>query len=323
MTAPARTDKKLVLSHTQCDLVAQCPAKWKLLKRDRVRAVPSGSLILGDAVHVAMEHYQRSVFGLPYDPTRTINVNELRTVMYEAFAKRHAKEDPDGRYLPGHITDDLIRRGEHVLDVFAREVAPHMVPLAGPEGLPLVEVPFRFSLQGAKLDDPIVEVVGKIDAICQRPTAKRDGWLTVMLDHKIIGKPKLAGWQDSAPQASLYTAALRYDLALVEVPKVDRITFVTYPQMIYKPGNAGAALDPALVYLDARQTARTERDAGDAARRVLTTADRLRNWTARGVFPARTGPLCSYCEVRAYCEEGKKHVRDRGITPAVPELVRD
>ncbi len=296
--ATGGVEGQIALSHSQVEVFGQCPRRWWLLKRAEVRRAPSESLILGLAVHAAIEADLRvRLAGEPSLPA-----GALDAPLTEAFAALFAEEDPTWLIAPER-RELLPVQGRAVLRAYER-VAPRMRPVE-------IEREFEFTHP----DDPSIIFAGRMDAVTQPDHGTQE---RTIVDWKVPRRR----WQAGEESRRIQAAAYLWAEARMGWERSDRFTFVTFPPADpFAP--SGDEAGPRTV--DARPTYRTLADLATYARLLRDTAARIRElepWGEEG-FPARTSGLCPWCEVRGACAEGQRYVRARGLTPPVPELPRD
>jgi RecB family exonuclease len=288
--APEPAAPALALSHSQIEVFQQCPRRWWLLKRAEVRRAPSEPLILGQAVHQAIEADLRGRLageapaGLP----------RLEAALAEGLAERLAQDDPDG-LVDAPRRRGLEANGRAVLSAYVAQVSAHLNPVA-------VERSFEFQHP----DDATITFAGRMDAV----TSPTQGTQTrTIVDWKIIGRPWPPGEEHVRPQATAYIWA---EQRMGWEPS-GRVTFVTFPP---RSTPDAAATPPRTV--DWRPTRRSPDDLRAYARGVRQVADGIRAMEAGRTFPPRTSRLCAWCEVRGACPAGQAYLRDRGMAARVP-----
>lgn len=287
---------QIALSHSQVEVFGQCPRRWWLLKRAAVRRAPSASLILGLAVHVAIEADLRARLA----NESPLSGDALDAPLAEAFAALFTEEDPTGLIEPAR-REMLQAQGRAVLRAYER-VAPRMRP---------VEIEREFSFPHP--DDPSIIFAGRMDAVTQPDHGTQE---RTIVDWKVPRRRWMAGEEERRIQAAAYLWAE----AQMGWERSARFTFVTFPPTDPLAPPEGDEAGPRAV--DARPTYRTPAHLAAYARLVRDTAARIREWESWGeeAFPARTSALCPWCEVRGACPVGQRYMRRRGLTPQVPEL---
>ena len=304
ITSAATASKEtLALSHSQVEMFGQCPRRWWLLKRAGVRRAPSESLILGLAVHAAIEADLRARLAGEVYP---LDAATLDAALAEAFTALYEEEDPTDLIAPERRML-LQAQGRAVLRAYER-IAPRMRP---------VEIEREFAFPHP--DDPSITFTGRMDGVTQPDHGTQE---RTIVDWKVPRRPWLAGEEQRRIQAAAYLWAE----ARMGWERSARFTFITFPPaadpLAPSPTSNGEA-GPRTV--DARPTYRTPAALNAYARLVRDTAARIREWEPWGeeAFPARTSGLCPWCEVRGACPTGQRYMRTRGLTPQVPELPED
>lgn len=168
------------LSHSKIELFARCERQYQLERVERVERAPSEALIIGDAVHQAIEYDGREYI----KHGGRIALPELEAVYVSALVERWRKDDP--RRLLEPALDDMEARGLALIGRYVADVQAIYKPMA-------VEQTLTRELA------PGVEFVGRIDAM-QRTREGRP----VILDVKTAGKPWPDGAEHGKPQASAY-----------------------------------------------------------------------------------------------------------------------
>lgn len=172
----------LYLSHSRMEAWQQCPRKFDLINLRKVKQAPSESLIIGDAVHQAIERDGR--FYMAHG--EHLSTDEIRTVAADAVTERTFRDDPGGA-LDRDAERRMMATVYSAISSYALYVRGDFRPYA-------VELPFKFDVPGAE----DLWFTGRIDAM-QRD---RRG-APVVLDIK-TGKRKPQRWEHTAPQAAAY-----------------------------------------------------------------------------------------------------------------------
>ncbi|HEX6798316.1 MAG TPA: PD-(D/E)XK nuclease family protein [Ktedonobacterales bacterium] len=296
-TAGIAPKETLALSHSQVETFSQCPRRWWLLKRAGVRRAPSESLILGLAVHTAIEVDLRARLEGEAHPMAAAT---LDAPLAAAFAALYAEEDPTGLIAPDR-RELLQEQGRAVLRAYER-IASRMRP---------VEIEREFAFPHP--DDPSITFTGRMDGVTQPDHGTQE---RTIVDWKVPRRP----WQPGEEDRRIQAAAYLWAEARMGWERSARFTFVTFPPADPRASESNGEAGPRTV--DARPTYRTPGALNAYARLVRDTAARIRElepWGEEG-FPARTSGLCPWCEVRGACPTGQRYVRTRGLTPRVPEL---
>lgn len=298
----------LALSHSQVEIFQQCPRRWWLLKRTEAPHAPSEALILGHAVHQAIEADLTSRLKESAAPA---TLETLAQAFEQALAARLAEDDPDG-LLGEQRRAALLAQGPAVLLAYSERVAHQVSP---------VEVEGEFAF--AHPDDPTITFTGRMDAVTERAE-----WGRTIVDWKVTRRPWREGEEHRRIQADAYLWADQQRLlangAGSQAPSA-RVTFVTFPPAVPSSVSAtnGNGADPAGPRMvDTRTTSRTPAQLRAYARLVLNVAARIRATERWGeeAFAARTSKLCGWCEVRGSCPVGRQYVRRNGVEAPVPEV---
>lgn len=263
------------LSHSQAETWQACPRRWQLTKLDKVPQAPSEALILGSAVHAAIE--QDGIRATRREPRMPASLLDL--VFRDALNKESIAADPRGMLAPFQRTA-MLKRGQAMLDAYVREIQPHYHPLA-------TEAPFEH-----RIADSDWTFSGRIDA---RTYNARDG-AGVIIDHKTSSRAWPKGAEHTKPQADAYLWASR--IADWQ-PEVKRVVFVIYT------GDS----------VELRATTRTEASIARYIDGVRRTASDIERATQNGQFEPRPTPLCGWCQVLHACPVGQQWLADHGRKP--------
>jgi RecB family exonuclease len=290
------------------EIFQQCPRRWWLLKRTEVPRAPSEALILGHAVHQAIE---ADLTGRLKESAAPATLETLNQTFEQALAARLAEDDPSGLFDEQSRTA-LRAQGPAVLAAYSERVARQVNPVE-------VEVEFAFTHP----DDPTITFAGRMDAITERA-----GWGRTIVDWKVTRRPWREGEEHRRIQADAYLwADQQRPLANGGEPQAPsaRVTFVTFPPAATGPisaANGNGADPPGPRTVDTRSTSRTPAQLRAYARLVLNVAERIRATESWGeeAFAARTSKLCGWCEVRGSCPTGRQYVRRNGVEAPVPEV---
>lgn len=289
---PTQPPDVLTLSHSQMDTFEQCERRWQLTKVLKVRQAPAEALILGDAIHQAIEADGRAAlrrerrFGLP----------QLIATFSVALGQRLQLDDPQHLLQPAWA--QLRLRGMALLRAYHDEFAASYQPEAVEDTFPVVSLPAAYT--GA----PDVRFTGRIDA--------RQG--RAIVDFKTASKPWPVGIEQQKPQALAYLWADRQARAVTDAAR--EVRFVVLSATATLPARAGGDVGYS-AQVDVRvATPRTE--AIEAyGERVRGVALRIAEVKRSGKAVAQTGPLCAWCGVLGSCALGRKWLRQHDRTPAV------
>lgn len=283
------------LSHSQCEMWEQCPRKWQLVKVDRMAEAPSTALILGTAVHEAIEEdARRRSRGVRHECGQTLLM--AIAAFSRSLSREVARRDPTG-LLRGEVPL-LRRRGLAILRAYADHVAPRLFPL--PDA---VEEAFNFPIAADAADG--WTFTGRVDARTCAPAATAPS----ICDFK-TGKAWAQGAEHTKPQATAYlwAEAQRADDG---GQRADKVAFITLPDTVGEDGRVSASAE-------IRLTRRTPQQIAAYATYARGVAGAIDAATATGVFPARTGPLCGWCGVLGACAVGRAWLRANGRASHVP-----
>lgn len=268
------------LSHSQVETFTACPRRWQLTKLDRVPQAPSEHLILGDAVHQAIEQDGRKMLaGMPPLPLPLL-VKTFRDALYE----RMRRDDPQG-LLSAETT--ITARGLDMLHAYAARVQPHYRPVAVEQsfGFDLPDTHWRFS--------------GRIDA----RSVQGEG--STIIDLKTAGKPWRMGDEHHKDQASAYLWASR---VAGWRPAATRVTFIVLSgsDASFRPTTRSDSQIQAYV-AGVRETA--ERIEAAVASGDFQARPEVR-------FGARS--QCCWCGCLGSCPTGQAWLRAHQQVPVVP-----
>ncbi|HEU5437986.1 MAG TPA: PD-(D/E)XK nuclease family protein, partial [Ktedonobacterales bacterium] len=233
----------LALSHSQVEIFQQCPRRWWLLKRTEVSHAPSEALILGHAVHQAIE---ADLTDRLKESAAPATLETLNQTFEQALAARLTEDDPD-ELLGEQQRAALRAQGSAVLAAYSERVARQVNPVE-------VEVEFAFTHP----DDPTITFAGRMDAITERA-----GWGRTIVDWKVTRRPWREGEEHRRIQADAYLWADQQRLLAnggEPLAPSERVTFVTFPPAAPGPISAasGKGADPAGTRIvDIRTTSRT------------------------------------------------------------------
>jgi len=292
----------LALSHSQVEIFQQCPRRWWLLKRAEVPRAPSEALILGDAVHQAIE---ADLMARLEDPAvGPASLDTLTQAFARALAGRLAADDPAGLLgAERHVA--LRAQGPAVLRAYHEQVATQVSPVE-------VEREFVFSHP----DDASIIFTGRMDAVTDRAA-----WGRTIVDWKVPRRAWRVGEEHRRIQAAAYLWADQQRLRAEDSPQPAgaRVTFVTFP-----PATSGlrASSAAAVRMVDTRTTSRTPAQLRAYADLVRFVAARIRDREPQGEsrFSPQPNKLCGWCEVRGSCAAGQRFVRSSGCEAPVPEV---
>ncbi len=287
------------LSHSQIESFAACPRKWYHQKLDKVPQAFSDALVLGSAVHAAIEaDGVKIAAGLPRLP-----LNALTMTFRQALNAEIAKADPfRGDLLrqvsPAQRTSMRIR-GDVMLAAYVREIQPHYHPLA-------TEAPFEHAIP-----DSDWQFTGRIDA---RTVNSRDG-AGVIVDLKTSKSAWRTGEEHHKDQASAYLWAAR---EAGWQPPVKRVVFVVFTgdAVSLRPTERTPGAIDAYV-AGVRQTAREIETAVEYDAFSATPAAQMFG------APGRQRSQCCWCGCWGVCQPGREWMRSHGETPVTRGLDRD
>lgn len=298
LAEPAAEDAPVqYISHSQLDTFTQCPLRWKLEKLDRVQRAPALPLILGDAVHQALE-----ADGTAWIERQTrLSYVQLCATFAQALVARLAEDDPEGRVTDGEH-ETLQRKGMAALAAYVERIQPHYQPIV-----------VERRLETAVPDYAGLRYVGLVDGMTQ-PKGMAD---TVIVDFKVISKPWRQGDEHLKDQASAYLwLTNRVESAEGWECAPNRVTFITFP-VLATPDGEGFTCTP-----DLRPTTRTPAQIAAYVAHVQAVAETMAWAQETGDFPARTGPLCCYCACIEHCAAGVAYARASGRPIMVPLSLR-
>lgn len=172
----------LTLSHSQMELFHQCPRRWRLTKLDRVPQAPSEALLIGDALHQAVEADGRAWMARQ----EHIALADLQDIAAAALRTRLERDDPQ-ELLTAAWSGMYDRTLEHVR-AYVAAVQAAFKPTA-------VEEPFSLSVPDAEG----LIFTGRIDAI----QLNAEG-TPVVIDLKTSAKGWPLGIEHEKDQATAY-----------------------------------------------------------------------------------------------------------------------
>jgi RecB family exonuclease len=281
----------LALSHSQIEMFAQCPLRWWFAKRAETPRAPSEPLLLGNAIHQAIEADIRHKMS----DAASIEKADLVDIFATALAQQCEQDDPL------HLVSSerrlvLAQQGRDILDVYCAVVSSRLNPIA-------VEVPFEFV---HPVDGSIV-FRGRIDAVT---LSADEPPIRTIIDWKTTQRR----WPVGAEHRRQQAAAYRWAEHCMQWPPSQRVTFVTFPPR--EPMKDDAA--PRMV--DPRPTSPSDDALRAYAQLVQRTAAQVRAMDAAHHFPHRASSRCAWCEVRGACQAGQAYLANNGITPRTPTL---
>ncbi len=278
------------LSHSQAEMWASCPRKWALAKLDKVPQAPSEALILGSAVHAAIE--QDGIRAARREPR--LPASALDLVFRDALRAEMLGTDPRGMLAP-HQRTAMLCRGQAMLAAYVREVQPRYWPVA-------TEAAFEHDIPDSEW-----RFTGRIDA--RTVNARGDG---VIADFKTASKPWPVGDEHHKQQAAAYLWAA---CEAGWEPAVKRVVFVVI--------DAGGGVSQ-------RPTERTPAQIDAYVAGVRQTAQAIEQAHATGDFPATPDAVsfgkrsqCVWCGCWGACSEGREWMRSHGETPVSRGIGRD
>jgi len=181
----------LWLSHSQIELWEKCPFAWYLTNVLKVPRAPAEALILGNALHAALEADGRQRIA----DKEQLGMQELAEIADQAMDDELAKADPSG-LLSEAKRFNMRHRVQAMIVAYLNHVAPRYRPLT-------VEEAFSFDV------DTLVHFTGRIDA----QTAN------AIIDWKTSGKLWQPGDVDGKDQATAY---------LIARPEMRQVTFIVF-----------------------------------------------------------------------------------------------
>lgn len=277
------------LSHSQTETWTQCRKRWFLQKVEGAPQAPSEALILGTAVHAAIEADGRRIM----TGETPANIDVLWCDFVGALDEALRNDDPAGLIVDESYAD-MKDKGDAMLQAYVRHLQPRYSPLA-------VEDSFTVDLHGA----PGWRFTGRIDA----RACMSDGSLC-LIDFKTASKPWERGIEHAKPQASAYLMA---DSERPPLAQAQAVVFVVFP--VAPDGNGGYTCVPQF-----RVTTRTNAQIDAYARSLVTITEQITAARRSGDFPASTGPLCGGCGVRGSCAEGRAYMARTGRKAWTPEV---
>lgn len=263
------------LSHSQVSSFARCGEAYRLTRIAGVREFPAYWSIGGNAVHTAIEHFERQRF-----EGETPNQAELVELFRDDLQKRYVKEgsnwldgqgliDPSVWRAAGRGKEDLSwwkENGSAMIESYCqwRPLQPYEI-LEMPDGSPAIEVPFIVTFPETELYRA-VEIHGFIDAVIAFNTG-----VIGLRDYK-SGSRK----PDSTSQLGLYAHALEQTIGI-------RPTFGDY--------------------LLTRKMVVTEPDLlNEWTSDVLHASyDGVLRGREAGAFVPNVGQFCGTCGVKQFC----------------------
>jgi hypothetical protein len=280
------------LSHSQVETWESCNRKWFLQKVKRVTQAPAAPLIFGDCVHQAL-----AADGLQYlADGRRLDVHALYDVFQETLEDRLHQDDPTALISLEEVYE-MGLNGGYILNAY---VYGH------PEqGIDPIQ-PYYFPLA-------VEQWLGKEPPI---PIPDADGWtFTGIVDARIItqdgrgildwktGKPWPFGAEHGKVQASAYLWADQMNDA------ADPAEFVLFLLLPVVNGEC---------FPQRRITRRDSWDLYAYTTHLAIVAHEIDAAKASGDFPAKTGPLCGWCNCLGSCADGQNWLRSKGRESHVP-----
>lgn len=284
------SDETLWLSHSQLETFEQCARRWELQKVRRVKQAPSEALVLGDAVHQAIETDGRAAIA----GERRLGIPELVSLFSASLSVRLVADDP--HKLLRSRENDLRLRGLALLRAYAEQFQAAYRPEE-------VEAPFpEVTLPSAYSGVPEVRFTGRLDARVGK----------TIVDFKTASKVWPEGAEHHKPQALAYLWADRMDRGEEAAATQVRFVVLTTTQW-ERRGETGY-----LASVDVRVAQPKAADVVGYGARVQRVAQQISAARRNGVFMANPGPLCGWCGVLGSCPIGRRWLAERGRTPAVP-----
>lgn len=300
ITRTTESGEALVLSHTQLSMFRECAYKWHLIYDLKTARMPSGPLILGDALHrafaVALAPLKDGATALP----------ALDDVLFEAssvFYARQGEEDPLSEVIPMADLEILDKRLAAAVRAFHDFISAQLMNAhrkRAPFRVRMVEQPFTIS---HPYDETIV-LRGTIDLV----TEPADGYY-VGIDWK-SGRTFTQEAATKSPQAETYlVGASRMAAAGVEGwHQLRRFSFVAFP---YDPQADVCTVQLYPAERNTKQIARFLADVSDGAKAIRASA-------ANAHYVAAPGKQCARCDVLHACEFGQAWLQAQHVTPRVP-----
>jgi hypothetical protein len=272
------------------ELFDGCPRRYQLTKIDHVPQAPAAPLIFGDAIHQAL-----AADGLQYlADGKRLTLDQLGRRFDLAFEERLSRDDPDSL-----ISEEEAVRLTHDADAiftgYVEHVQPYYFPLA------------------------VEEWFGKEPAI---PIPDADGWtFTGIVDARIVtqdgrgildwktGKRWDTGAEHGKGQASAYLFADEARVIISAETSTDAAQFVMF---LLLPVIDGVCVP------EPRITTRDHSQRFAYVEHLRTVAREIDEARASGDFPAKTGPLCGWCNCLASCSDGQNWLRGKGRESHVP-----
>lgn len=249
------------LSHSQIDTWQKCPMRYKLQYVEPVPEVPQPSLVLGTAVHAAIEQDN-----LARIAGETALSQEAMTVLAHATLQQAA-----GETLAAQVPD-LAARASAMLAVYVRQVQPLFTPLAS-------EQSFYFPIPGQ--DE--WGFAGRIDALVQDQHGQ-----TLLVDYKTSRVAWLKGEEHGLQQATAYLWAMQQQ----ERP-VTAILFI--PLITSQIAGMYAAR------MELRKTLRTAEEIAAYQDLIASIIPEMQEAAATGCYTAKPGKQCQWCSVAQAC----------------------
>ena len=281
----------LTLSHSQMELFEQCERRWQLTKALKVRQAPAEALILGDALHQAIEADGRAALRRE----RRHGLPQLIATFSVALGQRLQMDDPLHLLQPAWMQMRL--RGMALLRAYHDEFAPQYQPEAVEDTFPVVSLPAAYT--GA----PDVRFTGRIDA--------RQG--RAIVDFKTASKPWPVGIEQSKPQALAYLWADQQARSVSDAAREVRfVVLSTTPTLTSRTGEVSYEAQ-----VDVRVATPRPEAIEAYGERVRGVALRIAEVKRSGKAVAQTGPLCGWCGALGSCAQGRKWLRQHDRAPAV------
>jgi len=250
-----------MLSHSQLETWQTCPLRWKFQRVDKLPEEPQEALVLGIAVHAAIEADNRA--RLEGQPAMTQDA-------LAAKAQHTLQGSAESALAP--LLPDLAARAGVILSVYARQVQPLFHPLA-------VESWFRFDLPA----HPGWAFTGRIDALVQNNAGQ-----TLIVDYKTGARGWGPGHEHRAAQATAYVWAMQ---------QAGR----DMPVVVFIPLVVSASIWGYTARYELRRTERTPEDIALYQRVIARVIGEMQEASVTSSYPARPGWHCRWCPYRSCC----------------------
>ena len=261
------------MSHSRSE-TADCLKRYEhnyILGTERA---PNSSFFAGTPFHKAAE--MDGLAALAGEPR--LKRAELMAVAWDSLVETIAKDDKRGLVTWAGV-HDITGRIEAIIDAYIEELQPRYVPTAKPE------TPLNVAIPGSRWD-----FTGFMDG-----QALWDGEPAI-LDFKTANKPWKPGAEHYKPQATAYQWATRATMGEAAPRKVVFCVFSTE-----RRGSEWVA-SPSFL-----PTSRTDAQLNAYPAFLNSVIGRIERAEQDGDYPAKVGPLCSYCAFWHACPEGQAY----------------